>query len=291
MAHKLSIGNNKYRIGKTTTTMNIAGCLSKYYGKKVLVVDCDLNGNLTNIFIRDKNDEYIDSEWENKAQAFISALTTYATTGSLTEDAVKANVVHTRFENIDLLPIPSMEYAEKAEKIIEGRALMKKMLGKEANNNVIYRHLFKDVENDYDYILFDLPANFDGFYCLSALGATDLILIPVTNDYDSLRGCSSVIETINKEVRPNNSKIDVLGLFCNGYKDVSTWRGAYKKLEEFPASYIVPIKIRNSEIVASAKIKNAPVCYYRENAAVCKDYILLTEYVMRSFLDDFEKKN
>lgn len=290
MANKLAIGNNKGGVGKTMSTINIAGCLSKYYDKKVLVVDCDPSGNLTSGFVRDENGEYIDAKWKDKACAFISALRNYVSTGSVTEDAVSANVVHTRFPNIDLLPIPSKEEAKKGQRLIEGTARLQKEEGEETNINIIYKKFFSDVEDNYDYIIFDLPAGVDGLYCINALCVADLLLAPISSDGDSLSGGILAIKEMLNKARPNNPKINLLGLFRTGCKDVSQWREIDKLFEQLPDNYKVPTKIRHSEILVTAKNKCIPACYYREKNAACEDFTLLTEYVMRSFHDNIKEK-
>ena len=48
---KIVFFNEKGGVGKTTCAVNIAACLSKYFDKKVLVVDCDHQMNATDYLL------------------------------------------------------------------------------------------------------------------------------------------------------------------------------------------------------------------------------------------------
>ncbi|NEO03788.1 MAG: ParA family protein, partial [Moorea sp. SIO3I7] len=47
MGYTISIVNMKGGVGKTTTTVNLATCLAKDYGMRVLIVDLDTQINAT----------------------------------------------------------------------------------------------------------------------------------------------------------------------------------------------------------------------------------------------------
>lgn len=284
MSYKLCIGNHKGGVGKTTTTINIAGTLSKYYNKKVLVVDCDVSGNLTDAFLgTTSEEECLDPDWDKKAFNLVKGMKRYVLLGESEEDLLQHCIIPTNFEGIDILPMLPIEEAEKQEDIIVSSAEKE-----DVNCYTLYREFLEEVEDIYDYIIFDLPAGVSGLYCMNALNAADLLLIPIDKDNDSVKGSTKIISKMMKLVRPNNPTINTLGVFCNGFKDVGQWRKILSEYEKLPTNFQVPIKIRYSEVLGAAKNVRIPVCYYREKTSVCEDYDLLTQYIMLSFNDKFE---
>lgn len=83
---KISIVNNKGRVGKTTSTANLGTCLSQQ-GYKVLLIDIDPQGNLSKLFKSSNNDTLSVSDV------------------LLDENLDIHNIIRkTDFENLDILP-------------------------------------------------------------------------------------------------------------------------------------------------------------------------------------------
>ncbi|MBR4399423.1 MAG: AAA family ATPase, partial [Aeriscardovia sp.] len=120
----IAVVNQKGGVGKTTSTINIAGVLSQL-GRKVLAVDFDPQGALTAGL-------GIDGNSENKTiydLLFNPSL------------HVKDVIMHTRFENLDLLPANIDLSAAEIQLVTE--------MGRER----ILQGVLSPVLGDYDAVL------------------------------------------------------------------------------------------------------------------------------------------
>ena len=181
---KISIINEKGGVGKTTTSINLASGLAKK-GKKVLIIDLDPQGNVSQFFgvelkpfdIKKFNELEVPANFNtrqavkfiddflcknNGIQKDINSLLT-----SRNED-IHDCVYSTEYENLDI--IPSL-----------GTNLIKTDKYLTADNGKIYNRLkraLRTVRNDYDFIIFDHAPTFNNI-TINGLFASDEILIPL----------------------------------------------------------------------------------------------------------------
>jgi chromosome partitioning protein len=165
MGDIFAVTNQKGGVGKTTTTVNLAASLADY-GKKVLLIDLDPQGNATTGCGLDKN------EIENSSYEVIMA----------EARAVDAII---RPEEIDFDVMPTNADLTAAEvELLESKLREHRL-----------RIALESTREKYDYILIDCPPSLS-MLTVNALVASQGVLIPIQCEYYALEGLSSLLRTI-----------------------------------------------------------------------------------------------
>jgi len=162
---KISIVNFKGGTGKTTTAVNLSYALSlKDY--KILIVDCDPQGSISNWF--GVNPEY----------------TIY---DLLIDKARLEDCIYQARNGLDI--IASNKYLARIELI----------LAKEKDIERAFNKKLKSLKG-YDFVFLDCPPSL-GIINLNALEYTEEIFLPVSMDYLALRGVKQVIELLPENIK------------------------------------------------------------------------------------------
>jgi chromosome partitioning protein len=182
--HIIAILNQKGGVGKTTTTINLAAFLSKG-GKKVLVCDCDPQGNTTSGLGLDK--QTLDA-------------TLYDVLFSRAD--VSKTIREVTSHGIYLLPANAQLAGAEVELVgvMQRESQLKQVLDK----------------LDYDYIIIDCPPAL-GLLTVNALTAADEVLIPVQAEYYALEGLSQLLSVIQQVKQALNPSLNILGVVITLY--------------------------------------------------------------------------
>jgi len=164
--------NQKGGVGKTTTVANLGHMLAAQ-GKRVTAIDLDPQGSLT-----------VSLGNNARGMAGMDEV--------LLDGAELHEVMHEVRENLNL--IACGPHLSACEQKVENTSLIAKR----------FRKSLKMIK-DQDIILIDCPPS-SGFLVVSALFATEEILIPVAGDYLALHGMSHLMETLSEFERSLNHK-------------------------------------------------------------------------------------
>ena len=185
-ARVIALCNQKGGVGKTTTTISLAGALAEY-GRSVLMVDFDPQGALSAGFGINTHD----------------ALTIYDLLLGREKDVHKA-IVQTKTPGIHIIPAN-----------IDLSAAEVHLVNEVAREQILARVL-KPVLDEYDVVLIDCQPSL-GLLTVNALTAAHGVLIPLETEYFALRGVALLIDTVDKVRERLNSAIRVDGIVATMY--------------------------------------------------------------------------
>lgn len=188
MTRTIALINNKGGVGKTTSCLNIGVALSKF-NKKVLLVDIDPQGNLSDAFINISQQQYTI---KNLLEGDINDINL----------VIKRNVAN----NIDIIPSNSL---------LNGTE--EKLLNKMSRETILKR-ILEPIKSNYDYVLIDCPPSLN-LLVLNSLTASDEAIIPIATEYHALTGTSTIIQTIQQVKTLLNNNLRLSGVFITKYDE------------------------------------------------------------------------
>ncbi len=184
----ISILSEKGGVGKTTTTVNVAGGLAQL-GKKVLVIDLDQQQNASNTLGFIKDGKYTVAELIYNEVAEI-------------ETDYEAIIRHGE-NGIDYIPSSPML-----------TNITSTMANDEDSNYIIKRILSNDTFSKYDYILLDCRTLLD-LLASNAMNASDYVIIPVESGIYAYEGLDKMMNKVSSINNSTNRSLRVLGILLN----------------------------------------------------------------------------
>ncbi len=228
----IALANQKGGVGKSTTAINLGVGLARY-GRKVLLIDADSQGNLTTMLGIEQPDELSATLATNMEKIILDK--------QLDEGE---GILHCE-EGVDLLPSN-----------IELSATEVNLVNTMSRETVLKTYL-KEISGGYDYILVDCMPSL-GMLTLNALTAADSVIIPVQSHYLSAKGLEYLLKTVRKVQRHLNPKLRIEGMLLT----MTQSRTNFSKeiVELLRETYGGNIHIFQSEIPFSIKGAEMSAC-------------------------------
>lgn len=167
-----TIVNQKGGVGKTTSAVSIAGCLSQM-GYKVLLADLDPHASLTH---------YLGYDSESLAVNLFDVFMSSHDCASF-DNALNKAILSTSIKQVNLLP------AHMA------LATLDRTLGEQAGKGLIVKKIAKRLDQQYDFMIVDCPPVL-GVLMVNALVAAQKVILPTQTEHLALQGLDKMITTI-----------------------------------------------------------------------------------------------
>lgn len=246
----IAIANQKGGVGKTTTAVNLSACLAKK-GKRVLLVDCDPQGNSTSGVGVDKRrcEKTVYDVLIGGAEA-------------------KETIVKTPYENLSICPSNISLSGAEIELVSE--------MGRETK----LKKAIESVRDEFDVVLIDAPPSL-GLITINVLTASDSVIVPIQCEYYALEGVSQLMNTIKKVKQVMNPSLEIEGILMTMFD--SRTNLSIQVIEEvkkfFPNKVyktLIPRNVRLSEAPSFGK----PIIYYDVTSKGAESYLDLADEII-----------
>ncbi|MBI2344767.1 ParA family protein [Candidatus Dependentiae bacterium] len=256
----IAIMNQKGGVGKTTVTVNFAAGLARA-GRKVLIIDADLQANTTIAFgveVKYKNDSACD---------LLSVLTH---TCKIEESLlIRPIQVKNKMSQIFIIPATiALSGFDQAVRAIPAKQLLLKQL------------LF-EIEGDYDYVLIDCPPSL-GLMTINALVAAHEVFIPVQPEFFALQGISQLLDTVKLLQKNLNTGLKIGGVLCTRFNRRKIHQEVLSCLEERFKTTLFATKIHENIAIAEAPSFGKTIFEYSPQSNGAYDFdLLIKEFLNR----------
>ena len=245
MRQIISIVNHKGGVGKTTSVSSLGVALARM-GKRVLLVDLDAQGNLTDTLTQTPGDRSI-----------YDSLRTLET----------LPVVNIR-EGLDLCPSSidlvsmDLELADKKEREYRLSRLLRGL--------------------DYDFILLDCPPSL-GLLTINALTASTKVIIPLTPEALPAKGLGTLLDIIERTRETLNPGLSLGGILITRYNRRKINRLVEETLRETFGDSVFKTKIRENVDISESPLQGMDIYSYSPDSIGAKDYESLALEVVAKF--------
>ena len=248
--------NNKGGSGKSTTCSNVGAAMAMA-GKKVLLVDGDMQLNLSLSFFSE--DEVLKMTAGEK--------NLYYAIGK--QQDLTDFIVPTAYPNLDLIPSSTLMSSIEYELFTKWQRefILRKCLQKIKDSGV------------YDYILIDAPPTLGG-WVMNILCASDRVIIPVEASPWGMFGLANMFDFLN-DVKQITPELSVMGVVLT---KVDTRKNYFKQtmetFKEMPDIHLFDTFIRVDSSIEWSQDSSAPVVEFKKSSRSAGEYMELAREVM-----------
>jgi chromosome partitioning protein len=250
---KRAIFNQKGGVGKTSITCNIAAAFAKA-GRKVLVVDLDSQANATQYLLGARAGDVT----RTIADFFESTLSF-----KLFKDNLREALVQTDLD--DLWVVPAERGLSELQPKLESRYKIFKL--KEAVDALVE-------SQGFDAVFFDTPPALN-FYSMSALMASDRVLIPFDCDAFSADALLQVMDVIEEVASDHQPDLRAEGVIINHFQaQAKLPQEAIQGLLARGFTVLSPY-LSSSIVMRESHAAHVPLVYFRPRHKLSEEFAQL----------------
>jgi cellulose biosynthesis protein BcsQ len=279
--------NMKGGVGKTTLTVNLATCLAKHHGKRVLVVDLDTQISATLSLMPPHDFAKVRRERRTLGQLIYKAIKPNSKSKLTIQDIIQPYICN--IHGLDLLPGDIDLYDEY---------LVSEMLHKQASSeenrdfseiwnyfeSQLIRGILEPIINNYDFIILDCAPGYN-LLTRSGIVASDYYLLPARPEPLSIVGIQLLERRISKLKESHKSgnivNLKLLGIvfILSGGNLMGRY---YKQVMQRVTQDFTPTQLFNQKIPMDVNVAKAvdsfmPVVLAAPGTAGAKAFVKLTE--------------
>ena len=255
MTKIISFLNFKGGVGKTTSAVNVGKAFHDF-GKRVLVIDADAQGNASRMMGFRPS---VDKDSNTLYDAMMGKCPI--------EECILMD--NDNDKSFDYIPSNATLYQSEMELVSR--------MGRET----ILSKLIDKIKPYYDFIFIDCPPN-NGLLSINAMYASDFLIIPLNCEIFAIDGMS-VISAKYEEVKEYlNHSLDILGyVMCRYDKRLSLHREALETMEKNFPGKVFETKIRTNIQLAESPAKQTNIFDYDPKSNGAKDYEALAKEIIK----------
>lgn len=255
-AKVIAMANQKGGVAKTTSTMNLGAALSRN-GKKVLLVDCDPQANLTEIMGYDEPEK------------LKTTLSTVLLKVIREEPIGNKEGILIHAEGMDLMPA--------SEELATTEMTLHNVMSRET----VLKQYIQTVKNQYDYILIDCGPSLE-LLTINALTASNSVVIPVLSHYLPTKGLQKLLKTIARTRRNLNPSLEIEGILLTMVDSRTNFaREICTLIRNTYAQYVFDAEIPHSIRLAEMAVTGESIFRYEPKGRTAEAYERLAKEVMQ----------
>ncbi len=243
----IAVSNQKGGVAKTTTCLNLGLSLA-LHSKRVLLVDFDVQANLT------------------ISLGLTPAKSIYDLIAGKADD-MDSLIRATKYEGLSLLPSS------------KNLVLLNKRFFGAPNFEFILKDRLAGLKEKFDYILIDTPPSIE-LFTLNALTAAGMTIIPTQCDYLSTHGIEQILKLIELVRSKTNPALEARVLITMFDPQSTASRLISKKINRLYGDITFQTLIEMDHRIKEAQIMSMPVIHYNKHSKAGRQYLKLAKEII-----------